>query len=104
MAKYGVGTNTMLNGTAKPMDHDKHIRACCLPGDEQTVFKWPTQTWVRRPSQLCNEAGTHPTKETPSRMLSNTSVLHAAVDAETARALNSILRGELQTDPKTQES
>ena len=35
-------------------------------------------------------------------MLSNTSVLHAAADAETARALTSILAEKLQTDPKTQ--
>ena len=36
------------------------------------------------------------------RFFSNTSVLHAAADAGTARAPTSILGGELQTDPKTQ--
>ena len=35
-------------------------------------------------------------------MLSNTSVLHAAAGAETARALISIMGEKLQTDPKTQ--
>ena len=47
MAKYGVGTNTMLDGPAKPRDHDKHVLACYLPEDVQTVFKWSTQIWVR---------------------------------------------------------
>ena len=92
----------MLDGSAKPREHDKHILACCPPEDEQTVFKWPTQTGVRWTNQLRNEVGTHPTKETHNRMISNTSVLHAAAGAETARALNSILRRELQTDPNTQ--
>ena len=80
------------------------ILACCPPEDEQAASKWSTQTGVRWLSQLCNEADTHPTKETLSRMLFNTSVLHAAAGAETTRALTSILRGELQTDPKTQGS
>ena len=53
-------------------------------------------------SQLRNEVGTHPTKETLSKILSNTPVLGAAADAETARALISILGGELQTVPNTQ--
>ena len=36
-------------------------------------------------------------------MFSNTSVLHAAADAASARAPTLILGGGLQTDPKTQE-
>ena len=94
----------MLDWFAKPREHNKDIIACCPPEDEQTVFKFSTQTGKRWPNQLCNEADTHPTKETLSRMLSNTSVFHAAASAETTRAFTSILRGELQTDPKTQGS
>ena len=41
-AKYGIGTNTMLNGSNKPRAHDKHILKCCPTEDEQTVFKWST--------------------------------------------------------------
>ena len=37
-------------------------------------------------------------------MLSNTPGLHAAADAEVARAPTSIMGGELQTDPKRQGS
>ena len=102
MAKCGIGTNTMLNGSAMPLEHDKHVLKCCPTGDEQAVFKWSTRAGVRWLSQLCNEAGTHPTQETLSRMLANTSVLHATADTETARALTTILGGKLQTDPKTQ--
>ena len=94
----------MLDGPAKPRDHDKHVLACYLPEDVQTVFKWSTQIGARLPSRLSNEAGTHPTKETLNHMLSNTSVPHAAAGAETARALNLIMRGQLQTDPRTQGS
>ena len=102
MKKYGIGTNTLLNGSARSRAHDKHIPARCPPEDEQAVFKWSARTGVRWLSQLCNETGIHPTKEALSKMLANTSELHAAADAGTARALTSILGGELQTDPKTQ--
>ena len=87
MATYGIGTNTMLNGSAMPWEHDKHVLKCYPIGDEQAVFKWST----------------HPTQETHNRMLSNTSMIHVTADAETARALTAILGGELQTDSKPQK-
>ena len=94
----------MLDGSAKPREHNKHVLACCRPEDEQAVFKWSTQTGVRWLSQLSDEAGTHLRKETLSRMTSNTSALHAAAGHDTTRALSMILEGHVQTDPKTQGS
>ena len=47
MAKYGIGTNTMLDWTAKPLEHNEHILKCGPTEDEQTVFKWSTHTGVR---------------------------------------------------------
>ena len=34
MAKYGIGTNTMLNGSAMPRKNVKHVLKCCPIGDE----------------------------------------------------------------------
>ena len=101
MTKYGTGTHTMLNRSAMPRKNDRRVLKCCSIGDEQTVFKWPIRMGVRWLSQLCNEAGTHPTQEALGRMLSNTSLLHITANTETARALTVVLGGELQTDPKT---
>ena len=84
MAKYGAGTNTILEWSAKPREHGRHVLDCCLAEDEQVVFKWSTRIGVRWLSQLCDEAGTHPKKEALRHMLSNTSITHAAAGAETA--------------------
>ena len=84
MAKYGAGANPMLEGSAKPREHDTYVLECCLAGDEPAVFKWYIRTRARWLGQLCDEAGAHPTKETLNRMLPNTSISHDAAGAETA--------------------
>ena len=86
MAKYGTGTNTMMEDSAKPLERDRHALGSCLADHEQVVFKWSTRTGVEWLSQLCDEAGTHPRKEALSRMLSSTLVRHTAAGAETATA------------------
>ena len=88
MAKYGIGTNAMTEGSEKHREHDRHSMDCCSAGREQEVFIWSDRTGVRWLSQLCDEAGTHLRTETPSCLTSNTSVLHAADGTETARVLD----------------
>ena len=47
MAKYGAGTNTMLEDLDKPLEHDRHVLDCSLADHEQAVFKWPTRAGVK---------------------------------------------------------
>ena len=94
----------MLGESAKPREHDRHVLDCCIAKDEQAVFKWSTWTGVRWLSQLRGETGAHPKRETISRMLSGTSILHAATGAETTIVPSSVMGGLLQADPKTQGS
>ena len=63
MAKYGVDTNTILEDSAKPREHDRRVLDCCLAEDEHAVFKWSTRAGVRWLSQLCGGVGTHPRKD-----------------------------------------
>ena len=102
MAKCGIGTNTTLMGSAKPREHDRHVLGCCPAGPEHEAFKWSNGTRVRWLSQLCNEAGTYLRTETRNRLISNTSVPHAADGTETAKVTDCILTEIIQTEPETQ--
>ena len=104
MAKYGIGTNAILEDSEQPREHDRHIMDCCPPGRDQEVFKWPAETGVRWLSQLCDEAGTHLRTETLNRLTSNTSVPNAANGHASAKIMSAILSELTQTDPSSQGS
>ena len=47
MAKYGTDTDTMMEDSEQPREHDKHIMDCYPPGRGQEVFRWSDRTGLR---------------------------------------------------------
>ena len=64
MAKYGIGKNAVIRGSARPRQWDRHVLDCCEEGREQVVSKWSSKTGVCWLGQLCNEGGAHLRAET----------------------------------------